>query len=170
MYSFWAIFQSIHHVQNDFSVSIYTIIYFWCMVVYSMYSFRSWKRFLMRTRNPIWKPYIPYTTIHQFPLIRKRKRRICFLLLDTFYTKSYLDFPQERKRNPECFLYENDRITYQRISFKKETKERSEGKQYVFFLFDNDHTNYIFTEFPSLAVDNTVKRMKQKRNAMFSST
>ena len=41
VYSFLVIFQTIHHVKNDFSVSIYTIIYFWCMVVYSMYSFRS---------------------------------------------------------------------------------------------------------------------------------
>jgi len=53
--------------------------------------------------------------------------------------------------------------------FNKETKERSEGEQYVFFLYDDDHAKH-FTEFPPLTVDNTVKRMKQKRNAMFPST
>jgi len=30
-----------------------------------MYSFRSRKKIRERYRNPIWKPYILYTTIHQ---------------------------------------------------------------------------------------------------------
>ena len=119
----------------------------------------------MRIKIPISKPYIPYTTIHPVSFNEEAKAR------DTFFfyrITTYPDFPQERKRcNPEYFLYENDRTTYHRISFNKETKERSEGKQYVFFLFDNDHTNYIFTEFPSLAVDNTVKRMKQEGMQFF---
>ena len=46
------------------------------------------------------------------------------------------------------------------LSIKKQKKE-AKTKQYVFFLYDNDHTNY-FTEFPSLTVDNTVKIMKQE--------
>ena len=51
-------------------------------------------------------------------------------------------------------------------SIKKQKKE-AKTKQYVFFLYDNDHTNYIFTEFASLTVDNTVKRMKQEGMQFF---
>ena len=91
--------------------------------------------------------------------MRKRKRHYVFLLSDNNIPRFSF---QERKRcNPECFLYENDRTTYHRISFNKETKERSEGEQYVFFLYDDDHAKH-FTEFPPLTVDNTVKRMKQE--------
>ncbi len=56
------------------------------------------------------------------------------------------------------------------LSLKYFTKKKeAKAKQYVFFLYDDDHAKH-FTEFPSLAVDNTVKRMKQKRNAMFPPT
>ena len=82
MYSFWVIFQTIYHVKNNFSVSVYTIIHIWYMVVYSMYSFRSCKIFLMRIKIPISKPYILYTTIHRISFNEEAKAMVCFLLWD----------------------------------------------------------------------------------------
>ena len=128
-----------------------------------MYSFRSWKSFFPRRRIQFQKPYIPYTTIHRISFNKEAKSEgYVFLLSDNNIPR--FSFQERKQCNPEGFLYENDCTTYHRISFNKETKERSEGKQYVFFLFDNDHTNYIFTEFPRLSKE------WSKKNAMFSST
>ena len=97
MYSFLAIFRTIH--WWFFGLQHRYCNLFWCMVVYSMYSFRSWKKITERKGNPILKPYILYTTIHQLYTFFLQERNTkeqsdeCFPL---FCIPSY-HIPQQNK-------------------------------------------------------------------------